>query len=355
MTPPTFAVILAGGSGTRLWPVAGANNPKPFLPLIRGKSTFRLTFERCAPVSGRNRVLVVAGVTHRKWVRRQAPEVAADRILLEEMGRNTAAAVATAALWIRARCPEGVMVVLPSDHFVTPAGVFRSAIRSAAQIAASSGALLTIGIPARSPDTGFGYIRPSGRPVAPRVRRVSEFVEKPDAATARRMVRTGKYFWNSGIFVWRAASILGELRRHRPDILGPLESWARSRVKGAWRVPAGVLRRVPASPIDKAVLERSDRTLVMRAPFSWSDLGNWAALGEILPRDRFKNGGIGRTVAVDSSGCLGINETGLTVFVGVHDLIAVRSGDALLVCHRGAAQRVRFAALHLPRPWAPAL
>jgi mannose-1-phosphate guanylyltransferase len=353
MMPPTFAVILAGGSGTRLWPLTGGDNPKPFLPLFRGKSTFRLTYERCAPVSGPDRVLVVAGAAHRKWVRRQAPEVAADRIVLEEMGRNTAAAVATAALWIRARCPEGVMVVLPSDHFVAPVGVFRSAIRDAARIAARSDALLTIGIPARRPDTGFGYIRPAGRPVAPRVRRVSEFVEKPAAAAARRMVRSGRYYWNSGIFVWRSASILEELGRHRPDILRPLESWARDRLTGAWTVPASVLRRVPASPIDKAVLERSSRTLVMRAPFRWSDLGNWAALGEILPRDRLKNGGIGRTVAVDSSGCLGINETGLTVFVGVHDLIAVRSGSALLICHREAAQRVRSAARHLPKPWAP--
>jgi len=341
MTPPTFAVILAGGPGTRLWPLASPARPKPFLPLLRGKSIFRLTYERIAPLSGRRCVLVVAGVEHRAWVRRQAPEVAADRLLLEEVGRNTAATVATAALWIRARSPQGIMVVLPSDHFVTPAGAFRSAIRTAARAAARSGGLVTIGVPARSPDTGFGYIRPSGRLIAPGIRSVSAFVEKPDAARARRMVRSGRYLWNSGIFVWKADAILEELRRHSPEVLGPLESWARRSRGGSWTVPAGVLRRVPSLPIDRAVLEKSARTLVLRAPFRWSDLGNWDALGGILPRDRLGNGGIGRVIAVGSSGCLGVNEGGLTAFVGVHDLVAIRSGHEVLVCHRGAAQRVR--------------
>ena len=158
------------------------------------------------------------------------------------------------------------------------------------------------------------------------------------------MFDSGRYLWNSGIFVWRAGTILEELRRHSPAVLGPLESWARRRRAGGWTVPARVLRRVPPLPIDRAVLEKSTRTLVMRAPFRWSDLGNWDALGGILAPDRRDNAGIGRVLGVGSSGCLGVNDGGLTVFVGVRDLVAVRSGHSVLVCDRGAAQRVRDAA-----------
>ena len=339
--PQTYAIILAGGAGTRLWPLARASRPKPFLPLVQGQSLFRLTYERIAPLSGLRRVVVVAGAEHRSWVRRQAPEVAADRLLLEERGRNTAAAVAAAALWVRERSPNGIMIVLPSDHFITPIGAFRAAIRRAVRAAERGGGLLTIGVPARFPDTGFGYIRPTKRLVAPGIHRVSSFVEKPGAARAHAMVRSGRYLWNSGIFVWKAEAILDELGRHSPEVLEPLASWARQRRGGPWRIPARTLRRVPSLPIDKAVLEKSARTLVQRATFRWSDLGNWDALGDILPKDRRGNGGIGRVVAVASSGCLGVSEGGLTVFVGVSDLAAVRSGDVLMVCHRRSAQHVR--------------
>jgi len=304
-------------------------------------SLFRLTYERIAPLAGRRGIVVVAGAEHRSWVRRQTPEVAAGRLLLEGMGRNTAASVAAAALWVRARSPDGIMVVLPSDHFITPVGAFLAAIRRAIGAAERDGGLLTIGVPARFPDTGFGYILPSRRLVAPGIHRVLSFVEKPGSARARAMVRSGRYLWNSGIFVWKAKAILEELGRHSPRVLGPLEAWARRRRGGPWRIPAGTLRRVPSLPIDKAVLEKSVRTLVQRATFQWSDLGNWDALGRILPQDRRGNGGLGRVVAVGSSGCLGVSEGGLTVFVGVNDLAAVRSGDVLLVCHRHAVQRVR--------------
>jgi len=342
--PPAYGVILAGGAGTRLWPLAGAGHPKPFLPLIGGRSLFRLTFERIAPLVGRRHVLVVAGREHRSWVRRQTPEVAPDRILLEETGRNTAAAVAAAALWIQARSPDAVMIVLPSDHHVAPVGAFLSTMRLAIRTAARTGDLVTLGVRPRSPETGFGYIRPADGSTGVNVSRVSVFVEKPDLRAARRMLRSGRYLWNSGMFVWRASSILEELRRHRPQVLAPLRSWASGRTgRGAWTIPARVVRRVPPESIDTAVLEKSSRSLIVRAPFRWSDLGSWDALGRILPRDGDGNGGLGSVVAVESSGCLGVNPEGLTVFVGVSDLAAIRAGGSVLVCHRKSTQRVREA------------
>jgi mannose-1-phosphate guanylyltransferase len=179
---------------------------------------------------------------------------------------------------------------------------------------------------------------------------VAAFVEKPTAERARRMVRSGRYLWNSGMFAWRASSILDELRRHRPGIAAPLQRWSRrGRRAGPWWIPAAVLRRVPALSVDRAVLERSERVLVTPGAFRWADVGNWEAVGRLLIRDTDGNASVGGLLAIDSRRCVAFNEGGLTVLVGVEDLVAVRSGDALLVCHRGSAQRVREAVRRLRR------
>jgi mannose-1-phosphate guanylyltransferase len=164
------------------------------------------------------------------------------------------------------------------------------------------------------------------------------------------MVRSGRYLWNSGMFAWKASSILEELRRLRPGIAAPLERWSRrGRRAGRWRVPATVLRRVPALSIDRAVLERSVKVLVTPGAFRWSDVGNWGAVGRLLTGDGDRNAAVGDLLVIDSRRCVAFNEGGLTSFVGVEDLVAVRSGDALLVCHRESAQRVREVVRRLRR------
>jgi mannose-1-phosphate guanylyltransferase/mannose-6-phosphate isomerase len=326
--------------------------PKPFLSLDGGASLFRRTYERIAPLVGRSRVLVVTAASDVSWVRRQAPEVPSRHILAEEVGRDTATAVALAAHWLRSRYGDSIMVVLPADHSIRPAVVFRSAMRSAIRAARALGGLVTLGVPPRSAETGLGYIRPAGREVMPGVRKVESFVEKPAAARAARMVRSGRYLWNSGIFVWKASSILQALERHRRDIATPVERWTRRASRGVWRAPAGVLRRIPRAPIDRAVLERSRELLVIRAPFDWSDVGSWDALGGLLHKDARGNAAIGRIVALDASRCLGVNGGGLTVFIGLQDVVAVRSGNVVLVCHRAAVQRVREVVRRLRGPLA---
>jgi mannose-1-phosphate guanylyltransferase/mannose-6-phosphate isomerase len=334
-------VILAGGHGTRLWPLARPDRPKQFLPLLGKRSLFQDAHDRLRALVGRDRILVVTGRCHVPWVRRQAPSLPTEQVIAEEIGRNTAASVALAALWIRARFGDGVMVVTPSDHFISPASGFRSTLIRGIGAVRRAGALLTIGVRARTPETGFGYIRPGRREVQPGVRRVTRFVEKPARVRAASMVRSGRYLWNTGIFVWRASGILQALHRHAPAVLRPLDAWAARLRPGHWLVPSSLLRQVQGLPIDRAVLERSRDLLVTGSSFQWSDLGNWSALFDLMRLDRSGNGALGRLLTIDASGCLGVNPEGTTVFVGVKDIVAARSGDAVLVCHRDAAQRVR--------------
>lgn len=334
-------MILAGGDGTRLWPLARLLAPKPFLPLDGGVSLFRRTYDRILPVVGPSRTIVVTGAAHISWVRRQAPGIPQGQILAEETGRDTAASIALAAHWLRRRYGDAIMIVLPADHAIHPVSAFRAAVRRGIGVVRRTGSLMTIGVPAASPQVGFGYILPSGKRRVQGVQTVRAFIEKPGARRTVRMVRSGRYMWNSGIFIWRTSTILEELARHRPDIAAPLEKWTRRAPRGEWRIPASVLRSVPRVPIDRAVLERSNNVLVLRAPFAWSDVGNWDALGALLPADAWGNSAIGRILALDSEQCLGVNENGLTVFVGVKDIVAVHSRGVLLVCHRDAAQRVR--------------
>lgn len=343
-------MILAGGGGTRLWPLASLRSPKPFLPLDKGVSLFRRTYDRIVPVVGPSRVVVVTGVAQVGWVRRQVPRIPRGQILVEETSRDTAASIALAAHWLRRKHGDAIMIVLPADHAIHPVSAFRATVRRGIHIVRRSAGLITIGVPARSPQTGFGYILAAGTGTGKGAHEVQAFIEKPGARQAARMVRSGRYLWNSGIFLWKASTILGELARHRPDIATPLEKWTRRVPGGEWRIPASVLRSLPRVPIDRAVLERSNNVLVLRAPFAWSDVGNWDALGGLLPADNRGNSAIGRILALDAERCLGVNENGLTVFVGVKDIVAVHSKGVLLVCHRDAAQRVREVVHDLRRP-----
>jgi mannose-1-phosphate guanylyltransferase len=258
--------------------------------------------------------------------------------------------VALAAQRIRAAAGEAVMIVLPADHWIEGGGDFRSTLRRCVEAAGRTGRLLAIGVPARRPDPGFGYIVPAGDTILPGIRAVRRFVEKPRAATAARLIRSGRALWNSGIFVWRVSSILDELRRHRPTLAAAVERCTRRWAgRGPWVVPRAVMRRLEALPIDRAVLERSARVAVTRARFRWMDLGNWDALAAALPADRLGNATIGDVTAVETRSCLAIDEGGMTVLFGVRDLAVVRSGGVVLVCGRPAAARLRDLVERLPR------
>jgi mannose-1-phosphate guanylyltransferase/mannose-6-phosphate isomerase len=338
---PVYAVVLAGGAGTRLWPMARPERPKQFLTLFGGRSLFQRTVDRATAVAGRGRTVVVAGLRHAPLVRAQAPWVTRDRTILEGEGRNTAASVALAARWARERHGDAVLVVMPADHWIDSRAGFVDTVRTAIAAARRPDVLATIGVPATAPETGFGYIRPAAPAGSAAVRPVAGFVEKPALPAARRMVGSGRYLWNSGLFVWRASAILAALAEHAPRLARAAEHAVLRRRPAGWVCARAEMVRIPAAPIDTAVLEKAANVVVARARFEWSDLGDWSAIDRLLTTQRWGRDAAGRTLAIGARRCAAINPGGVTVFVGVADLVAVRAGDAVLVCRRDAAQRVR--------------
>jgi len=346
---PHTAVVMAGGSGTRFWPRSRRDVPKQLLALAGRRTLLQETVTRMAAIVGWRHVVVVTGARHAAAVRRQLPRLARSQILVEPVGRNTAPAIALAALHAASRIPHGRMIVAPSDHVVTGMAGFRSTVARAFAAAERAGALVTLGVRPTRPETGYGYIRP-GRPlpgVGGGAAWVEAFIEKPDARRATRLIAQRRVLWNSGMFVWRTDRILEELGRWLPAVMRPLERAVRT---GGASALARAYRSVPAVSIDTGILERAERVAVVPARFGWSDVGSWAAMGDLWPLDRKGgNAARGALLAVDSSGCVVDSPGRLVALVGVEDLVVVDTPDALLVCPKGRAQDVRRVVTELER------
>ncbi len=341
------AVVMAGGSGTRFWPLSRRRRPKQFLPLAGGAPLLAATVARLPPLATAATTYVVCGPAHAPAVRRMLPELPAGNVIVEPCARNTAPCVGLAALHVARRDPRGVMAMLPADHHVARPAAFRAAVAAAARLA-REGAIATLGVRPDRPETGYGYLQlgealPGRAGGKPRGHRVARFVEKPDHATAARYLAGGGYLWNSGIFVFRADVILDEIGRALPELALRLH-----RIAAALGTPRAVrvLRReFPACPsisVDYGVMERSDRIAVVPAEFGWSDVGSFAALPEVRPVDRHGNVLEGEALVVDGRGDVVLARPGRPLaVVGLDDVIAVDAGDAILVCRRDRAQDVR--------------
>ncbi len=360
-------VLLSGGSGTRLWPLSREAYPKQFLPLVGADTMLQATWRRVEALSSKP-PLVVANEDHRFLVAEQLRVIGAPtpRIVLEPVGRNTAPAIAAAAL-IAARDGDPLLLVLPSDHVVRDAEAFRRAVLTAAP-AAEAGALVTFGIVPTAPETGFGYIQAeAGQAEAGEdVRRVLRFVEKPDAATAQRYLDAGGYYWNSGMFLFRASCFLDELARFRPDILDA------ARAACGHLDPDGEFLRLdkaafaasPSESIDYAVMEKTDAAMVLPVEIGWNDVGSWSALWDVSEQDDNGNAHHGDVIAIDSRNSYAYARR-LVALVGVDDLVVVETDDAVLVAAKDKVQEVKQvvarlkadrrsqAALHreVHRPW----
>ncbi|MCD9046474.1 mannose-1-phosphate guanylyltransferase/mannose-6-phosphate isomerase [Luteimonas sp. MHLX1A] len=332
-------VLLSGGSGTRLWPLSREAYPKQFLPLAGEATMVQDTWSRVAALTTL-KPIVVANEEHRFLVAEQLRQIGAPvpDIVLEPVGRNTAPAIAAAALQARAAGEDPVLLVLPSDHVVRDVPAFHAAVREALP-AAEDGALVTFGIRAWAPETGFGYIQAGpGEGVRP----VLRFVEKPDPDTARAYLASGDHVWNSGMFLFRASRYLDELARFRPDILDAVRRAfdAASRDGDFVRLEREAFAASPSDSIDYAVMEKTSDARVLPVDIGWNDVGSWSALWDVSDQDEHGNAGHGDVIAVDSRNTYAYSRR-LVALVGVDDLVVVETDDAVLVARKDRVQQVK--------------
>ena len=343
-------VILCGGSGTRLWPLSRSYLPKQFLPLISERTMLQETALRVKGIENATAPIAIANEEHRFLAAEQLREISLPphALLLEPAGRGTAAAAAAAALLLRAEDPESVMLLMPADHAISKMPQFHAALRSAVQLA-TQGSLVVFGVVPTSPHTGYGYIRqgaPEGEAFV-----VERFVEKPNLETAKGFVAAGGYFWNSGIFVFRADRYLSELQRHRPDIVSAVSAAMGKAQRDAdfVRPEREAFLAVPEDSIDRAVMERTRDAVVVPAKFTWSDVGSWSALWALGAKDAVGNVSHGDVMARDSRGSYLRSEGRLIAAVGVEDLVIIETSDALLVSTKERADDVKLAVEELKR------
>ncbi|VEF37136.1 mannose-1-phosphate guanylyltransferase [Stenotrophomonas maltophilia] len=332
-------VILSGGSGTRLWPLSREAYPKQFLPLASEQTMLQATWKRVAPIAARG-PLVIANEEHRFVAAEQLQQVGAEpaAIILEPVGRNTAPAIAVAALEATRDGGDALLLVLPSDHVINNETAFRSAIQAAAA-AAEAGKLVTFGIVPTGPETGYGYIKAAD---GQGLRAVERFVEKPDLGTATRYVSSGQYYWNSGMFLFKASRYLQELERFQPAMLaGSRQAWQQARRDADFtRLDKEAFTAVPSDSIDYAVMEKTADAVVIPLDAGWNDVGSWTALRDVSQQDGDGNAHQGDVIAIDCRNTYAYAQR-LVALVGLDDVVVVETDDAVLVGKADRMQEVK--------------
>ncbi len=336
-----YPVIMAGGSGTRFWPLSRSSRPKQFLPLASSRPLIVDTAARLKGLAKPKDVFVVCGEKHKAQVKKLLPKV---QVVVEPVARNTAPAIALACLQVAAKDPEGVIAVLPSDHHIADVPAFRHVLERAAEVA-EDGHIVTVGIQPSRPDTGYGYIK-VGPPLAgggAGARQVAAFVEKPDADTARRYLATGDYVWNGGIFVFRVDVMLEAFREHMPDLHKGLSKIRAAVGQRTWRsVLAREFPKLPSLSIDYGVAERAKNIAVVPGDFGWSDVGSFAAIPEVREANADGNVVSGKnTFAIDCTDSVVLGSERVLAVVGMEGVVVVDAGDALLVLPKERSQDVR--------------
>jgi len=352
MSKPIYALILAGGSGERFWPLSRRNRPKQLLRLISERTLLEETIARLDGFVPSERILILTNVEQEKAVRDLLKSFPKQNIIAEPAKRDTAAAVALGAGWVAARDHGATMLVLPADHVIADRAAFQETMKTAAAAAEETGALVTIGIKPTWACPGFGYIE-QGEPVRLRgddkiaVHRVVRFREKPNTDLAESFLRKGNFRWNAGMFVWSVATILREFNRHAPE-LADFISQVRT-PKDLDKILQERFPKLPRISFDYAIMEKADRVLVVEASFDWDDVGSWQAVARYFKNDEHGNAANTALIALDSSDNVIFNDGETTVaLLGVHNLIVVRTADAILICHRHQAEKIKNLVGKLP-------
>jgi mannose-1-phosphate guanylyltransferase len=349
--PDFYAVIMAGGGGTRFWPWSRENRPKQLLPIFSPRAMIRETVERIEPLVPPERTLIVTTRSQARQLHREVPRIPPENLLLEPVGKNTAPCLALAAVRVQRKSPEAVLIVLPADHYIGAPDKLLRTLQGAAEFASREKYLLTLGMTPTGPETGYGYIQKGpalGRIRGAKVFRARAFREKPTRQRAEAYLRRGDYLWNSGMFIWRVGVFWEALEKYLPRLHRDMEG-----LKALLGTPAEkkdlerVYSRCPSISVDYGIMEKAPNVALIEARFGWSDVGSWSVLWSICPKDREGNvriskGGKGEILTIDSSGCIIRGEKKLIAALGLKDMVVAEAGDAILVCPRHRAQDVRL-------------
>lgn len=335
-----FTVIMAGGSGTRFWPLSRKSLPKQFLPLTSKQPLIAETMKRMSGLSTPARTSVVCGAKHAALVKKALPKLPKQNVIVEPEARNTAPAIALACAHVAHADPAGIIVVLPSDQHVADVAAFQKSVEEAVRVA-QTGFIVTLGIKPTRPETGYGYIR-LGEPLSGDARKVAAFAEKPTFETAQSYLVSGDYLWNAGIFVFRADVMLAAFASHMPELIKPLDA-----IREAWGTKKGAavlareFKKMPSTSIDYGVAERAPNIAVVPSSCGWSDVGSFNALPDVRPNDAAGNVTEGEALVIDSIGCVVLGGKRLLAVVGMKDVVVVDAGDAVLVLPKDKCQDVR--------------
>jgi mannose-1-phosphate guanylyltransferase len=339
------AVIMAGGAGTRFWPLSRKKKPKQFLPIVSNKTMIEETVHRLLAKVPSNNIYTIASLEQTQVIRSLLPDLPEENLLVEPQGRNTAPSLMLATACLYLQNPKSVMAALPADHLIKDSPLFLKKLEAGATAAAKGENLITLGIPPAYPETGYGYIRFSAEkalyfldePFFP----VQEFKEKPEYEQAKNFLEEGNYFWNSGMFLWQADIFVQKLEEHAPSmfiywqkILDALKDKDETRI-------ASIFEEIPSISIDYALMEKAEGVLMGKGNFGWSDVGAWSSLADIWPRDKDGNTLRGESIILDSQNCLLYNPHKLTALIGVKDIIVVDTEDALLITQKNMDQKVK--------------
>lgn len=339
-----FAVIMAGGQGTRFWPKSRKSKPKQFLDIIGNETMIRKTIERLTPVIPKENIYAVVNASHLQDTIGQT-DLLEDNIIVEPIGRNTAPCIGLAALYIQRKDPEGVMVALPADHYIEDQKAFLKILLLAKKVAISKGYLVTLGTEPKYPATGFGYIEKGellGKSDSKEFFKVRRFTEKPDLSTAIEFLANGNFLWNSGIFVWKVSAILEQIKTHLPSLYNGLMN-----IRGAIGTDqereaiSEVYSNIESISIDYGVMEKSNITAVIPSDFGWNDVGSWASLDEVLPKDKDGNILIGKCISLETKDTVVYSKDKLIATLGLNGIVVVDTEDAILISRKDKCQDVK--------------
>jgi mannose-1-phosphate guanylyltransferase len=335
-----FAVILAGGKGERFWPMSRANRPKQLLPLVSNKSLLEETIARISSIAASRDIMISTRSDLQQTILASIPALKTEQFLVEPVGRNSGPAILLAAMVLAKLDTEGIMIVLPSDHYIPEKEAFIAAVKAGIEFLVKNPSyLLTFGIVPTRPETGYGYIE-LGSNITQfdeiKLYDAMQFREKPDAATARQFLNQGTFMWNSGMFMWKIKSVINAFKKHAPEIYLAVNQY----VEGDRQVDQ-LFEASPSISVDYAIMEKAEKVGVIKANFRWDDMGSWASLLRLLPTDEQDNVNVGNNLLIETKSSVAYSEDGRIAIVGMNDIVVVRSGEYVLVLPADQDQRVR--------------